>query len=63
MSIVISWFDLKGRFRTKQYLYPRCAEKFADSLVRSGAFIGRVRFDTYDLDKHTGHFISKVGRS
>lgn len=62
MSYVITWFDLKGRYRAKQYLYQKCADKFAERLIRSGAFRGRVKYDVFNSGRCETKLISKAVR-
>lgn len=47
-SFVVLWVSLSGRFRTKSYIYRRCAEKFAEHLVLSGLAVDSdVRLVTF----------------
>lgn len=63
MSYVITWVDLGGRYRVRQYLYQKCADKFAENLVRSGSFQGRVKYDVYEGSRCSHKRISKAVRS
>lgn len=58
-SCVVIWIDFLGRLRTRSYLYPRCARKFAVKLLTEGDYQGEIRVETFEGGKRISRKISK----